>query len=158
MFFYLWWYNHIHGANRHLLDLCLHYFLGRRLLLDPATEPKNELTEVFFLRREHFEDTILLLLVPSEQCTHTFFVGFPPHLRVEMADDIFAFVDRVDSPYEEGEKGGGGVFGELQAFVEEVLIHVNLVRVHVDQAHPANLETLGYRGFLQEERDRVILL
>lgn len=99
-----------------------------------------------------------MLLVPSEQCTHTFFVGFPPHLRVEMADDIFAFVDRVDSPYEEGEKGGGGVFGELQAFVEEVLIHVDLVRVHVDQAHPANLETLGYRGFLQEERDRVILL
>jgi hypothetical protein len=75
-----------------------------------------------------------------------------------MADDIFAFVDRVDSPYEEGEKGGGGVFGELQALVKEVLIHVDLVRVHVDQAHAANLKTLGYRGFLQEERDRVILL
>jgi hypothetical protein len=119
MFLSLWRYHHIHRTNRHLLNLCLHDLFSL-LLLDSPSEPKYELTQVFFLRRKHFQHTILLLFVTPEQCTHTFLIGLPSHLWIEVADDGLTLADRVNASYEEGEDCR--VWGELEAFIEQVLV------------------------------------
>ena len=126
MFLSLWRYHHIHCTHRHLLHLRLHDLFSL-LLLDSPSEPKYELTHVFFLRRKHFQHTILLLLIPPEQRTHTLLIGFPCQLGVEVADDGLALGDRVDATDEEREDRR--VRGELEAFIEEVLVERGLVRV-----------------------------
>lgn len=75
-----------------------------------------------------------------------------------MSHDIFTLVDCVDTPYEQSKKGRGGIFWELQSLIKEVLVHLYLFPVHVDETHTADLEALGDRGLLEEERDRVLLL
>lgn len=107
MFFCLRRYHKVHGADWDLLGLGLHDFLCGLLLLDSASEPEDQLTKVFLLRGKHLKHTVMLVLVPTEKGTHTLFVSFAAHVRVEMAHNIFTLVDGIHSSEEKSEKGCG---------------------------------------------------
>jgi hypothetical protein len=47
----------------------------------------------------------MLVLVPTEKGTHTLFVSFATHVRVEMTHYIFTLVDSIYSSEEKSEKG-----------------------------------------------------
>lgn len=146
MLLYLRRYHHIHRADWHLLGLCgLQDLHGLSLILHTATKPVYQLANILFLRGKHLKDAVLVLLVHPEECTDALLIGLAGHVWVEVADNLLALVDGIDTSEEHGKEGGTlKVFLTLplgeDLLVEEVLIESDLVLVHVNHAHAADFK------------------
>lgn len=104
-----------------------------------------------------------MLLIQSEESSHALLIGFTGHVWVEVADNLLAFVDGIDSSKEHSKEGCAlKVFLTLpfreNLLVEEVLIKSDLVLVHVNHAHAADFKTSRYGRLLKEEGKRVLSL
>jgi hypothetical protein len=72
-------------------------------VLNTATKPVDELTQVLFLGGKHLEDPVLVLFIAAEEGTDALLIGFAGHVRVEVADDLLALVDGIGATQEQSE-------------------------------------------------------
>jgi hypothetical protein len=97
-----------------------------------------------------------VLLVHPKECSDALLIGFAGHVWVEVADNLLALVDGIDTSEEHSKEGGTlKVFLTLSLWedllVEEVLIKSDLVLVHVNHTHAADFKPSRDGRLLKEE-------
>lgn len=47
-----------------------------------------------------------MFLISAKECTDTFLVGFPSHIRIEVTDYLLALINGVSTAKEQGKQSG----------------------------------------------------